>query len=101
VRGAPTALVIAIATPPYDYFRSRIGKMLLGTTKVSSSSWPSLVSTAENQRLKVSALTCGLSAADNFSQRALQLSSYNLLTPKSAFLREAALRRALIKVLKI
>src|SRR5213079_121665 len=73
--------------------------MLLGTRKVSSSSVAFVSSTAENQRLKVSALTCGLSAADNFSQMALHLSSIqNLLTPKSAFLEEAGQRRALIKV---
>jgi len=39
--------------------------MLFGTPNVSDFSFASINSTAENQRLKLSALICGLSAADN------------------------------------
>ena len=39
--------------------------MLFGTPNVSDLSFASINSTAENQRLKLSALICGLSAADN------------------------------------
>src|SRR6266496_3850131 len=39
--------------------------MLFGTRRVSDLSFASTSSTAENQRLKLSALICGLSAADN------------------------------------
>src|SRR5712671_313017 len=66
--------------------------MLLGTTKVSSSSVAFVSSTAENQRLKVSALTCGLSAADNFSQRALHLSSIQVVNRGNGRLQGRRLR---------
>ena len=39
--------------------------MLFGTPNVRDLSFASINSTAENQRLKLSALICGLSAADN------------------------------------
>src|SRR5947207_15972824 len=39
--------------------------MLFGTRRVSDLSFASTSSTAENQRLKLSELICGLSAADN------------------------------------
>src|SRR6266516_1804038 len=43
--------------------------MLFGTRKVSDLSLASTSSTAENQRLKVSALTCGFNAGENRSSR--------------------------------
>ena len=48
--------------------------MLFGTRKVSELSVASINSTAENQRLKVSALTCGFSAAASFCHSSLHFS---------------------------
>src|SRR5207248_9881643 len=55
--------------------------MLFGTRKLSVLSVAPTNSTAENQRLKVSGLTWGFSAADNFCQSWLHFSSIgDLLT---------------------
>lgn len=55
--------------------------MLFGTPNVRDLSFASINSTAENQRLKLSALICGLSAADNCCQSCAHfLSIAKLLT---------------------
>src|ERR1700681_4132423 len=55
--------------------------MLFGTRKLSVLSVAPTNSTAENQRLKVSGLTCGFNAADNFCQSWVHFSSIgDLLT---------------------
>src|SRR5438445_12319100 len=55
--------------------------MLFGTPNVRDFSLASTNSTAENQRLKLSALICGLSAADNRCQSCAHfLSIADLLT---------------------
>src|SRR5581483_3020277 len=55
--------------------------MLFGTRSVSDFSFASTSSTAENQRLKLSELICGLSAADNCCHNWVQfLSIAELLT---------------------
>jgi hypothetical protein len=49
--------------------------MLFGTRKVNAFSSALINSSAANQRLKVSLLTCGFSAADNFCQSSAHLLS--------------------------
>jgi hypothetical protein len=53
--------------------------MLFGTRKVSVASVASINSTAENQRLKVSALTCGFKAAVNRCQSSAHFSFIELV----------------------
>src|ERR671936_1576903 len=73
--------------------------MLFGTRNVSCVSVVSTRSTAENQRLKVSALTCGLRAAASRCQSSAHLSFIGVINSvtqpsQSDFPRENERRRA-------